>query len=363
MNDDRDAAVVRRIVHIDMDAFYASVEQRDHPELRGLPVAVGGSSQRGVVAAASYEARRYGVHSAMASVTAARRCPDLIFVRPRFEAYRKVSQQIHAIFASYTPLIEPLSLDEAYLDLTDQLPAGKTASQMAAHIRADIRRETGLSASAGISYCKFLAKIASDQNKPDGQFVIPPQHGPDFVTALPVGKFHGVGPATVAKMARLGITTGADLRSKPMQFLQQHFGKSGRWYYNISRGIDDRPVRMDRIRKSIGAETTFSEDLHQVADGKTALEPLAEKVWSHATRHEAQGRTVVLKVKFADFRIQTRSYSLNRPFRDQSEFLSAAQAMLALVMPDPRGVRLLGVTLSGLGRDTDDKAGQLDLFD
>ncbi|MDO5605617.1 MAG: DNA polymerase IV [Paracoccus sp. (in: a-proteobacteria)] len=357
------AAPVRRIVHIDMDAFYASVEQRDNPELRGRPVAVGGSSRRGVVAAASYEARRYGVRSAMPSVTAARRCPDLIFMRPRFDVYRAVSRQIHAIFARYTPLIEPLSLDEAYLDLTGRLAAGMTATATAARIRAEIRAETGLTASAGISYCKFLAKIASDRNKPDGQFVIPPERGAAFVAALPVAKFHGIGPATAARMQAMGIETGADLRARSLAFLTDQFGKAGRWYHDIARGIDARDVCPDRARKSVGAETTFSDDLHDLGQGRQALAPLAEKVWHHAGRAGAQGRTVTLKVKFADFRQITRARSLPRPVSSLAEMRTIAEALLGEVMPDARGVRLLGITLSGLVKPEENSASQLDLFE
>lgn len=353
----------RRIVHIDMDAFYASVEQRDNPELRGKPVAVGGASKRGVVAAASYEARRFGVRSAMPSVTAARRCPDLIFVKPRFDVYRAVSAQIREIFARYTPVIEPLSLDEAYLDLTGRLAHGATATSTAAEIRAAILAETGLTASAGISYCKFLAKIASDQRKPNGQFVIPPERGAAFIATLPVAKFHGVGPATAAKMARLGLANGADLRAQSLEFLEARFGKSGRWYHDIARGIDNRDVRPDRIRKSIGAETTFFDDLHDLAAGQDALRPLAEKVWRHVERHETQGRSVTLKVKFSDFQQVTRAHSLHRPIAGCAEFLEIARNLLAGVMPDPRGVRLLGVTLSGLANSGPEPDGQLDLFE
>ncbi|SDE71480.1 DNA polymerase-4 [Paracoccus isoporae] len=357
------AATPRRIVHIDMDAFYASVEQRDYPELRGKAVAVGGSSRRGVVAAASYEARQFGVRSAMPSVTAARRCPDLVFVKPRFEVYRAVSQQIRAIFARYTPQIEPLSLDEAYLDLTGRLAAGATATETAAEIRAAILAETGLTASAGISYCKFLAKIASDQNKPDGQCVIPPGRGEAFIAALPVHKFHGIGPATAAKMKRLGIETGADLRAQSLAFLETRFGKSGKWYFNISRGIDNREVKPDRTRKSIGAERTYSEDLHTLSEGQDALAALAEKVWRHADAHKSRGRTVTLKVKFANFQQITRAQSLPRPVTSEQELLDTAQTLLAGVMPDPRGVRLLGITLSSLGADAKKPSRQLDLFE
>ena len=263
----------RKIIHIDMDAFFASVEQRDNPELRGKPVAVGGSRERGVVAAASYEARTFGVRSALPSVTAKRRCPDLIFVAPRFDVYKAVSLQIREIFAEYTPIIEPLSLDEAYLDVTENLKGIASATEIAEDIRAKIRRETNLTASAGVSYNKFLAKLASDHRKPDGLFVITPKMGPAFVENLPVGKFHGVGPATTAKMNRLGIENGLDLRAQTLPFLRQHFGKFGPYYYWIARGIDERPVRADRVRKSIGAENTFSQDLHRSGRCATRWSP------------------------------------------------------------------------------------------
>src|ERR1700736_4545281 len=288
----------RKIIHIDMDAFYASVEQRDNPELRGKPVAVGGSRERGVVSAASYEARNFGVRSAMPSVTAKRQCPDLIFVKPRFDAYMAVSLHIREIFAEHTPLIEPLSLDEAYLDVTENLQGIATATEIAEKIRAKIRTQTALTASAGVSYNKFLAKLASDHRKPDGLFVITPKMGPAFVETLPVGKFHGIGPATTAKMNRLGIETGLDLRGQTMSFLQQHFGKSGPYYFWIARGIDERPVRADRVRKSVGAENTFAQDLHEFAPMREALEPIIAKVWRHCQATGIRGRTLTLKVKF-----------------------------------------------------------------
>jgi DNA polymerase-4 len=264
---------MRKIIHVDMDAFFASVEQRDDPELRGKPVAVGGSRERGVVAAASYEARTFGVRSAMASVTARRRCPELVFVRPRFDVYKLVSAQVREIFAAYTPLVEPLSLDEAYLDVTDTA-GGVSATRIADYIRADIRAATGLTASAGVSYNKFLAKLASDHRKPDGLFVITPRMGPLFVEDLPVGRFHGIGPATSAKMNRLGLFTGRDLREQSLAFLTANFGKSGPYYHWISRGIDHRPVRPDRERKSVGAETTFSVDLTEFDAMREVLLPL-----------------------------------------------------------------------------------------
>ncbi|MGR3403603.1 MAG: DNA polymerase IV [Paracoccus sp. (in: a-proteobacteria)] len=353
---------LRKIIHIDMDAFYASVEQRDDPELRGKPVAVGGGSMRGVVAAASYEARVFGIRSAMPSVTARRLCPDLIFVRPRFEIYRDISGQIRDIFADYTPLIEPLSLDEAYLDVTDHLWPGQTATQVAREIRARIREATALTASAGVSYNKFLAKLASDQNKPDGLCVITPDRGPDFVLALPVGKFHGIGPATAGKMRAMGIETGADLRAQDLDFLTRRFGKSGRYYWNISRGIDHRQVRSDRIRKSVGAENTYFTDLMDLAQAHDALAPLAGKVWRHVSRHGLRGRTVTLKVKFSDFQQITRARTLPRAVGSEAEMLSIARELAGAVLPDPRGARLLGITLSGFDRDEDSDPVQLDLF-
>ena len=339
---ERDAPTVRKpqrkIIHIDMDAFFASVEQRDNPELRGKPVAVGGSRERGVVAAASYEARTFGVRSALPSVTAKRRCPDLIFVTPRFDVYKAVSLQIREIFAEYTPIIEPLSLDEAYLDVTENLKGIASATEIAEAIRAKIRRETNLTASAGVSYNKFLAKLASDQNKPDGLFVITPKMGPAFVEHLPVEKFHGVGPATTAKMNRLGIATGLDLRAQTLPFLQQHFGKSGPYYYWIARGVDERPVRADRVRKSIGAENTFASDLHTFETMRDALEPIIAKVWRHCQATCIQGRTVTLKVKFADFQQITRSKSFGDAI-DSLADLETSEPRLArtALAPEKRG--------------------------
>jgi DNA polymerase-4 len=354
----------RKIIHVDMDAFYASVEQRDNPELRGKPVAVGGSAARGVVAAASYEARAFGVRSALPSVTAKRRCPDLIFVKPRFDVYRAVSAQIHRIFAEHTDLIEPLSLDEAYLDVTENKQNIAVATEIATMIRARIKEVTGLNASAGISYCKFLAKMASDLNKPNGQAVITPRAGPEFVANLPVKKFHGVGPATAAKMQRLGIETGSDLREKPLIFLQEHFGKSGSWYFRIARGIDERPVQPNRPRKSVGAEDTFAADIFDLDAARAELVPLAEKVWRHCEAKEISGRTVTLKVKFADFQQITRSRTLPSLIGGADEMIEVSQSMLADLFPVEKAIRLLGVTLSSLdARDGFTVPDQLALFD
>src|ERR1700761_4882717 len=311
--------MTRKIIHIDMDAFYASVEQRDNPLLKGRPVAVGHAAKRGVVAAASYEARKFGIRSAMPSTMAARKCKDLVFVPPRFEVYRAVSQQIRAIFLDYTPLIEPLSLDEAYLDVTENIKGLPSATATAAEIRARILEDTGLTASAGISYNKFLAKLGSDQRKPNGQFLIPPGKGEAFVETLAVSKFHGVGPVTADKMRRLGIHTGADLRKQSMNFLVQHFGKSGSWYYAIARGDDDRPVRPDRERKSSGSETTFQDDLIDIAAIEAGLLAKADAVWEWCKKANAYGRTVTVKIKYADFQIMTRSRSISSVVASRAE--------------------------------------------
>jgi DNA polymerase IV len=347
-SDRHSSAGHRKIIHIDMDAFYASVEQRDNPDLRGKPVAVGGSTRRGVVAAASYEARKFGVRSAMPSVTASRKCPELIFVKPRFDVYRAISQQIRVIFARYTDLIEPLSLDEAYLDVTENKLGIVTATEIAEDIRARIFAETALTASAGVSYNKFLAKLASDHRKPNGLFVITPKMGPLFVEGLPIAKFHGVGPATAEKMKRLGIDTGADLRAKSRTFLSEHFGKSGDYFYSVARGIDERLVRANRIRKSIGAERTFFDDLHDFVSLRDALQPILEKLWHHCDEAGLHGRTVTLKVKFADFQIITRSHSISRAVVHRADLEAISLDLLTPLLPAPKGIRLLGVSLSNL---------------
>ncbi|MFK0278583.1 DNA polymerase IV [Ensifer sp. NPDC090286] len=348
---DTTAIPMRKIIHVDMDAFYASVEQRDNPELRGKPLAVGGSAARGVVAAASYEARKFGVHSAMPSITAKRKCPDLIFVPPRFDVYKAVSQQIREIFAEYTPLIEPLSLDEAYLDVTENLMGMEIATEIALQIRAKIKQATGLNASAGISYNKFLAKMASDLNKPNGQAVITPKNGPAFVAGLPVKKFHGVGPATAERMHRLGIKTGSDLKAKPLEFLSQHFGKSGPYFHSIARGIDERKVRPDRIRKSVGAEDTFTDDITDLDLAIAELGPLADKVWRYCDAQGISGKTVTVKIKYSDFTQATRSRTSTLAITGVPEIIETASVLLATVYPFRRSVRLLGVTLSSLTND------------
>ncbi|MEE4200705.1 DNA polymerase IV [Erythrobacter sp.] len=354
-----EGAGLRKIIHVDMDAFFASVEQRDDPNLRGRPVAVGGSSGRGVVAAASYEARRFGVKSAMPSVTARRLCPDLVFVKSRFEAYREASEQIRAVFHHHTPHVEPLSLDEAYLDVTEDRLGVGSATRIAQMIRQEIKAKTQLTASAGVSYNKFLAKLASDQNKPDGLCVIRPGEGAAFVQSLPIRRFHGVGPKAEAKMKRLGIETGADLAAKDMVFLRANFGSFADYLYRAARGIDLRPVRTSRIRKSIGGERTFSEDISSGSQLRATLENIVDIVWTRvenaaAKRSEDQppvrGRTVTLKLKYTDFQINTRAKSVAHWVEDKEEFARLARILLEEAMPLPMPIRLMGLTLSNLDR-------------
>ena len=337
---------IRKIIHIDMDAFYASVEQRDNPDLRGKPVAVGHGAARGVVAAASYEARGFGVHSAMASVTAMRKCPELIFVPPRFEVYKAVSAQIREIFAEHTPLIEPLSLDEAYLDVTQNLQNIPLATDVANAIRARIKQVTGLNSSAGVSYNKFLAKIASGYRKPNNYFVVPPAKGAAFVAALPIEKFHGVGPATAARMHALGITSGADLAALSLDQLTGMFGKSAQYWFDLSRGIDHREVKPNRERKSVGAEDTFGKDISTIEEARALTAPLIDKVWRVCDARGLRGRTVTLKVKYADFEQITRSRSRPTPVTAVEDFAAMAGELLAQVFPPRRPIRLLGVTIS-----------------
>lgn len=351
------ALPVRKIIHIDMDAFFASCEQRDDPSLRGKPVAVGGLGPRGVVAAASYEARTFGVRSAMPSARARRLCPDLIVVPHRFDAYRAVSKQIREIFLEWTPLVQPLSLDEAYLDVTENRRGEMSATRVAEAIRQAIWETTGLTASAGVSYNKFLAKIASDINKPNGLCVITPEQGADFVAGLPVRKFYGVGPATAAKMERLGILTGEDLRAKDRAFLDRNFGKSGAYYYWASRGIDNRAVNPDQERKSVGSETTFGDDLLTREACMAELLPLIESVARHCGKRDIVGRTVTLKLRYADFKTVTRSRTLLAPTGDAETMTDVVGLLLDGLLPLRAGVRLLGVTLSNLGH-IDQNVGQ-----
>jgi DNA polymerase IV len=346
---------LRKIIHVDMDAFFASVEQRDNPELKGRPVAVGGAGGRGVVAAASYEARKFGVRSAMPSVTASRLCPDLVFVRPRFDAYKEASRQIRRVFEHYTPIIEPLSLDEAYLDVTEDRLGIGSATRIADLIRQEIRAKTRLTASAGVSYNKFIAKLASDQNKPDGLCVIRPGEGAAFVAGLPIRRFHGVGPRAEAKMQALGIATGADLAAKDIAFLRQHFGSMADYLFRAARGIDLRPVRAHRIRKSVGGERTFSEDIGSGAALRDTLETIIGIVWERIEAAEARGRTVTLKLKFTDFRIMTRATSLADYVSGKTEFAQVARALLEAELPLPKPIRLMGLTLGNLEGAEDHK--------
>jgi DNA polymerase-4 len=313
------------------------------------------------VAAASYEARRFGVHSAMPSVTARRKCPELTFVKPRFDVYREVSRQIREIFYEYTPLVEPLSLDEAYLDVTENLKGIAYATEVAREIRAKVWEETQLTASAGISFNKFLAKMASDQNKPNGQFVITPEMGLAFVESLPVGKFHGIGPATARKMNEIGVFTGMDLKAQSLSSLQERFGKAGTHYYWIARAVDHRPVQPDRIRKSIGAENTFEKDLDSFEEMKVVLEPIIDKVWRHCEQTGVRGRTVTLKVKFSDFQQITRSRTLLGYVESRSGLDQASVDLLRQLFPLDKSVRLLGVSLSALNTDEEAETPQLSL--
>lgn len=338
----------RKIIHIDMDAFYASVEQRDFPELRGKPVIVGGEpNSRGVVATASYEARRFGIHSAMPSAQAYQLCPQAIFVHPRFQVYRTVSAEIHAIFQHYTELIEPLSLDEAYLDVTASDRHRGSATLIAEDIRAEIKKRLRLNASAGVSYNKMLAKIASDLNKPNGIAIITPADALDFIANLKIEKFHGIGQATTLHMHQLGIYTGADLRNMDETTLIAHFGKRGAFYYSIARGIDERPVEARRVRKSVGSETTFAVNLNRDEDILDALFAQNLEAWQALVKRHLQARTLTIKLKFADFSQLTRSIS------DVDEILTleAAQTLIKHLyakLARTQSVRLVGVTFSNL---------------
>ena len=334
---------MRHILHVDMDAFYASVEQRDDPTLRGRPLAVGSDSARGVVAAASYEARAFGVHSALASRIAVQRCPHLTFVRPRFEVYKAVSAQVRAVFAEHTDQIEPLSLDEAYLDVTASAKTQADAAAIARAIKAGVSRATALTCTAGVAHGKFVAKLASGMNKPDGLTVVTAAEVLPLLRGLPVGKFHGIGPATAEKMIALGVETGADLADHDRLALLRRFGKRGAYFQDIARGIDERPVRPNRIRKSISAENTFSRDYDTADELAPLLRPLAEKVWASLERLGRQARGVVVKVKYRTHEIQTRQQALGAPVRDVEHLLAESEAILRDKIALPLPVRLLGV--------------------
>lgn len=331
-----------------MDAFFASVEQRDNPELRGKPVAVGGSRERGVVAAASYEARKYGVHSALASKIAAQRCPHLVFVKPRFEVYKAVSGQIREIFYTYTDLVEPLSLDEAYLDVTENKIGMPSASIIAKEIKARILAETGLTASAGVSFNKFLAKIASDINKPDGFTLVTPDKAAELIAGLAIEKFHGIGKVTAAKMQSMGILTGADLGQRSEEELVRNFGKTGRYYYHIARAQDNREVQPHRLRKSVGSERTFDVDLTEEAEMLERLEYLADEVAKDLERLQATAKTVTLKIKYFDFTLNTRSKTYLSELNSADAIYTIARDLLRTPQLPQYPVRLLGITTSSL---------------
>ena len=339
---------IRKIIHIDMDAFYASVEQRDRPELKGKPVIVGGDPQsRGVVAACSYEARKFGIHSAMASSTAYRICPDAVFIRSRFDVYRAVSSQIREIFCEYTDLVEPLSLDEAFLDVTENYKGMPSATLIAREIKRKVYDRTGgLTSSAGVSFNKFLAKVASDINKPDGITVITPENADEFMDKLPIRKFFGVGKVTEEKMFSFGIKTGADLKKFEKEKLIQLFGKSGSYFYDIAHGLDDRPVEPNRIRKSIGKETTFSEDINDTDQMIEVLEDIAAKLENSLIKKDAKGRTITLKMKYFDFQSITRSITIDEPADSASVIMKYVRPLLSKTEAGEKKVRLLGISIS-----------------
>lgn len=348
---DTNSSYNRKIIHVDMDAFYASVEQRDFPELRGKPIAVGGGSERGVVAAASYEARKFGVRSAMPSVQAKKLCPDLIFVKHRFAVYKEVSNQIRNIFHEYTDLVEPLSLDEAFLDVTENKKQIYFATQIAIEIRKKIKDQTNLTASAGVSFNKFLAKIASDVNKPDGLTIITPKKADKFIDQLDINKFFGIGKVTAKKMMQLGIFNGEHLKSKDLQFLTKHFGKSGKHYYEMVRLNDNRPVNPNRIRKSIGAENTFFDDLKTISEIKEKLENISEELAKRMLKSQAKGKTLTLKVKYNDFTQITRSKTFPFYISKQYNIMDGWKQILEEHEITEKPIRLLGLSVTNLERN------------
>jgi DNA polymerase-4 len=361
--------IYRKIIHIDMDAFYASVEQRDNPELRGKPIAVGGSPEGrgGVVATASYEARKFGVRSAMPSKKALQLCPTIIFVKPRFDAYKEVSRQVRAIFERYTDLIEPLSLDEAYLDVTMDKQGIGSAIDIATAIKAAIKQELKLTASAGISINKFIAKIASDINKPDGLTFIGPSRIEKFVSELAVEKFYGVGKVTAEKMKNLGLHTGADIKKLSEQDLRKHFGKAGGFYFKIVRGIDERPVEPEQETKSIGAEDTFPYDLTRLEEMEEALDKITETVCRRLSKNNLRGKTITVKIKYSDFKIITRSKSFTESIDDHVSIFTTAKELLQKTDLEFAKIRLLGITISNFHshmpkRNSNESSSQLFLF-
>jgi DNA polymerase-4 len=344
----------RKIIHVDMDAFYASVEQMDHPELKGLPLAVGGSRKRGVVSAASYEARKFGVRSAISGALARKLCPNLIFVPPRFERYKEISAKIRAVFFDYSDLVEPLSLDEAYIDVTTNKKGIQSASLIATEIRARIKAEIGLTASAGVSINKFVAKVASSYNKPDGQKTVPPHEILEFLEILDIRKFHGIGKVTARKMYDLGVFNGLDLRQKSLAFLKENFGKSGVYYFNIVRGVHSSPVKPNRTRKSLAAERTFPKNLSSEIFLVDKLEQIATEVSKRLKRINIAGKTLTLKIKYSDFSLQTRSKTL--PFYISAKELILEHSKLLLFQQKlQNSVRLVGISISNLNTNNDRK--------
>jgi DNA polymerase-4 len=335
-----------------MDAFYASVEQMDNPELKGKPIAVGGTSERSVISAASYEARKFGVRSAMATKIALQKCPNLKIVYPRFDRYKEISKQIRNIFHRYTDLIEPLSLDEAFLDVTENKVDEEIATEIALQIKQNIQDEIGLTASAGVSGNKFLAKIASDYNKPNGLYIIKPEHAEQFVEQLPVEKFFGVGKATASKMRKLGIISGRDLKKYDRSELIRLFGKSGNYYFNIARGIDDRPVNPDRERKSLGVERTFEHDISKMNDIQDAISSIENELWHRVQKNQFWGKTVTLKIKYADFQQVTRGITEQKVINSQERIHECALHLLSEINDFYRGIRLLGLTVSNVPSKT-----------
>jgi DNA polymerase IV len=338
---------IRKIIHVDMDAFYASVEQLDNPDLRGKPVAVGGNAERGVIAAASYEARKFGIKSAMSSKMAAKICPELIFVRPNFKRYKEVSKDIHKIFRRYTDVIEPLALDEAFLDVTENKVDMKSATFIAQSIKSDIFRELNLVASAGVSYNKFLAKLASDQDKPNGLFVIQPEEAQAYMDKLPVSRFFGVGKVTAEKMHELLIFYGKDLKRFSVEELQSYFGKGGSFLYDICRGIDNRIVESDRKRKSIAAENTFINDVFDATNFRNLAQEIIEILWTRYEKHDKRGRSLSIKVKYFDFSQITRSTTSTSEITTYVQLEKLAHKLIEQVLPLDKAVRLIGFQLSG----------------
>ena len=345
---------IRKIIHVDMDAFYAAVEQMDRPELKRLPIAVGGSSKRGVVSAASYEARKFGVRSAISGALAKKLCPNLIFVPPRFERYKEISTKIRALFLEYSDLVEPLSLDEAYIDVTTNKKGLQSATVIATEIRSRIKSEIGLTASAGISVNKFIAKVASDYNKPNGQKTVPPEEVLGFLEALEIRKFHGIGKVTAKKMYDLGVFTGLDLRQKSFAFLEENFGKSGAYYYEIVRGIHRSQVRPNRRRKSLAAERTFSTNLSSEIFLVEKLDQIATEVSKRLQRINIAGKTLTLKIKYSDFSLQTRSKTLPYYISEKAVILEHSKALLFQEKLQ-NSVRLVGISISNLNANSSKK--------